>query len=182
MKKDIKEQIESYVLEEFKGIQNLSTSEDDMKIKKGALDNIKTLVEILQKEDINISSHEINKSKINTDITKIQNEYEINCRKIEVDINRDSNNLNLESRKIDVTEIKNNSDVEIKKEELSKAAMKDVEDRTDRLIKICVDGAAIIIPIIFYNVWMNKGFKFEETGTYTSNTFKNLFNKFKPTK
>lgn len=38
---------------------------------------------------------------------------------------------------------------------------------------IVVSG--IIIPVVF----LNKGFKFEETGTYTSKTFQTLFNKFK---
>lgn len=33
----------------------------------------------------------------------------------------------------------------------------------------------IVIPVIF----MNRGFKFEETGTYTSQTFRSLFGKFK---
>lgn len=38
---------------------------------------------------------------------------------------------------------------------------------------IVVSG--IIIPVVF----LNRGFKFEETGTYTSKTFQTLFNKFK---
>lgn len=33
----------------------------------------------------------------------------------------------------------------------------------------------VIVPIIF----MNRGFKFEETGVYKSQTFKNLFGKFR---
>lgn len=74
----------------------------------------------------------------------------------------------------------NNSD--LKQRELDMNIKRDVELRNDRVIKILIDGATIIVPIIFYNVWMNKGFRFEETGTYTSNTFKNLFNRFKPTK
>ena len=37
-------------------------------------------------------------------------------------------------------------------------------------------------PLVFYGIWMAKGFKFEETGNYTSTTFKNMFGKFKPTK
>jgi len=45
------------------------------------------------------------------------------------------------------------------------------------------------LPINYYtlsadqfNVEIEKGFKFEETGTYTSQTFKNLINRFRPTK
>lgn len=36
-------------------------------------------------------------------------------------------------------------------------------------------ASGIIIPVVF----LRKGFKFEETGTYTSKTFQTLFNKFK---
>ena len=35
---------------------------------------------------------------------------------------------------------------------------------------------------MFYAAWMKRGFKFEENGTYTSTTFRGLFNRFKPTK
>ena len=40
-------------------------------------------------------------------------------------------------------------------------------------------GATIISGIVIPIIFMNRGFKFEEEGTYTSQTFKNLFNKFK---
>ena len=49
-------------------------------------------------------------------------------------------------------------------------------------LKIGVELTGIIAPIIFYGIWLNKGFKFEEEGTITSSTFKGLINKFKPTK
>ena len=39
-----------------------------------------------------------------------------------------------------------------------------------------------IPPLMFYGIWMKKGFKFEETGTYTSTTFRGLFNRFRPTR
>jgi len=52
----------------------------------------------------------------------------------------------------------------------------------DRYFRLGVEGAAIILPLIFYGIWMRRGFKFEETGTFTSTTFKKLFNHFRPTK
>lgn len=55
------------------------------------------------------------------------------------------------------------------------------EQIKDRYIKICIDAVGITLPLAFYAIWMAKGFKFEETGTYTSTTFKGLFNRFKPT-
>ena len=52
----------------------------------------------------------------------------------------------------------------------------------DRSIRFGLDVAGLILPLIFYGVWMRRGFKFEEEGTFTSTTFRGLFNRFKPTK
>lgn len=144
--------------------------------------------------------HELNERKLESDISKINNEvkkiendyeinkekiikdYEINKEKIKIESKKNEENSQLENRKINCAEKKNNSDTELKHKELKIEFERDIELRSDRIIKVLVDGATILVPIIFYNVWMNRGFKFEETGTYTSNTFKNLFSKFKPGK
>ena len=52
----------------------------------------------------------------------------------------------------------------------------------DRYVRIGVATAELVLPLVFYGVWMSRGLKFEETGTFTSQTFKNLFNRFKPTR
>lgn len=52
----------------------------------------------------------------------------------------------------------------------------------DRWVKVVVDGANLLMPLGFYWAWMNKGFKFEETGAFTSTTFRGLFSRFRPTK
>ena len=56
------------------------------------------------------------------------------------------------------------------------------EQVKDRYIKLCMDAAGIVLPLLFYASWMKKGFKFEETGTFTSTTFRGLFNRFRPSK
>lgn len=56
------------------------------------------------------------------------------------------------------------------------------EQVKDRYFRFGVEAAGIILPMIFYATWMKRGFRFEETGTYTSTTFRGLFNRFKPTK
>ena len=56
------------------------------------------------------------------------------------------------------------------------------EQIKDRYFKVGIAAAELMIPLVFYGIWMNKGFKFEETGAYTSTTFKGLFNRFRPTK
>lgn len=66
-------------------------------------------------------------------------------------------------------------DKQLKKDQLE-------EQVKDRYFRFGVEVASIILPLIFYAAWMKRGFKFEETGTYTSTTFRSLFNRFKPTK
>lgn len=56
------------------------------------------------------------------------------------------------------------------------------EQIKDRYFRLGLEAAGIILPMIFYAAWMKRGFKFEENGTYTSTTFRGLFNRFKPTK
>ena len=50
----------------------------------------------------------------------------------------------------------------------------------DRRIKYGLDAASIGLPLLFYGMWMRQGFRFEETGTYTSQTFRSLFGRFSP--
>lgn len=57
-----------------------------------------------------------------------------------------------------------------------------VEQVKDRYFRLGIAAAELMIPLMFYGIWMKKGFKFEETGTYTSTTFRGLFNRFRPTK
>ncbi len=54
--------------------------------------------------------------------------------------------------------------------------------KKDQYLGYGIDIAGIVLPLIFYGVWMGRGFKFEEKGTFTSQTFKGLINRFRPTK
>lgn len=56
-----------------------------------------------------------------------------------------------------------------------------LDQKIERYVRTGVDVAKLVLPIVFYGIWLKKGFKFEETGVYSSTTFKNLFNHFKPT-
>ena len=44
------------------------------------------------------------------------------------------------------------------------------ESKKDRIIKIVLDGAAILVPVTVSSYWMAKGLKFEQNGTFTSRT------------
>lgn len=56
------------------------------------------------------------------------------------------------------------------------------EKRVDRWVNGAITVASTAASLVFYSVWMCKGFKFEETGSFTSTTFKGLFNRFRPMK
>ncbi len=56
------------------------------------------------------------------------------------------------------------------------------EQVKDRYFRVGTAAVELVLPLIFYAVWMKRGFKFEETGTFTSSTFRGLFNRFRPTK
>lgn len=74
--------------------------------------------------------------------------------------------------------------IEERKVELESARQADEksEQCKDRYFKIGLDVAGLVLPLVFYGAWMRRGFKFEETGTFTSNTFKGLMKFFRPKK
>lgn len=44
------------------------------------------------------------------------------------------------------------------------------DSKKDRIIKVVLDGAGIIVPVAVSSYWMAKGLTFEEKGTFTSRT------------
>lgn len=56
------------------------------------------------------------------------------------------------------------------------------EQKIDRYVRIGTAAAELVLPLVFYGIWMKKGFKFEESGVYSSTTFRNLFSRFRPSK
>jgi hypothetical protein len=91
--------------------------------------------------------------------------------------------LRLEEAKLDIDSSKYEMEFAEKEaqrlldESTKKAQLK--EQVKDRYFKIIIGGVEVIVPIIFYGVWMKRGFKFEETGTFTSTTFRGLFGRFR---
>lgn len=83
--------------------------------------------------------------------------------------------LNLKERQADGDETARTNEEQFKQHQLNDQVI-------DRYVKIGVATAELVLPLVFYGIWMKRGLKFEETGTFTSQTFKNLFNRFKPTR
>lgn len=84
---------------------------------------------------------------------------------------------------VDYDEIIYQREAAEKKEESEnvKSAKDEKKDLIETIVKYSLDGVGIVLPMIFYSSWMRKGLEFEKDGTFTSVTFRNLFNRFKPT-
>lgn len=119
---------------------------------EAALDAMKTLTPGSKEYD-NAANHLATLYRLSMDETEKERTFQRNC-------DRDI----LETREL----------------ELKIAQLED--QKKDRWWRLGLEAAGLVLPMAFYAVWMRRGFKFEETGTFTSTTFRGLFNKFKPTK
>lgn len=107
-------------------------------------------------------------------ITKL---YKLGLEDVKADTDYDEK---LYRRDADARNEQNELDKQTREEEFKRNQL--TEQTRDRYFRIGIEVAGIILPLMFYASWMKKGFKFEETGTYTSTTFRGLFNRFRPTK
>lgn len=67
----------------------------------------------------------------------------------------------IQVRELDMKREQNEREIELKKEQLK-------EGKFDRVVKVVLDGVAIVVPCAVSSYWMGKGLKFEETGSFTS--------------
>ena len=137
----------------------------------GVISAISKLYDTVNKEkEIGLSE-----DRLDIDRLKIESDKELKIKQLEVESDRDEMNLlnNREQRESD----------EIESFEDRQSKDKDLKHSTrETVLKTVVEGAAIIVPVVFYGIWMQRGFKFEEEGSITSSTFKGLIGKFKPTR
>lgn len=101
--------------------------------------------------------------RLGLDDVKADTDYDEKVNRREMDAQHEQNELDKQAR-----------EEQFKKDQLA-------EQVKDRYFKLGLEAAGIILPLMFYAAWMKRGFKFEETGTYTSTTFRGLFSRFRPT-
>lgn len=130
----------------------------------------KMLDEEIKEEFHNLSSLQAGSKEKATAIENLETLYrlKIDETKIEIDLDEKRNRRGMDDESAE-------RDIRLKQVQLE-------EQVKDRYFRIGIEAAGIILPLVFYAVWMKRGLKFEETGTYTSTTFRGLFNRFKPTK
>lgn len=153
-----KEQLKDLLSEEIKTqIQDLSKLDPGSTEKSKAVDDLATLY------------------KLKIDETKMELDFDEKQARRKMDKEN-----RLKDDAIKERQLKDENSVRERDELIRKDQL--VEQVKDRYIRLGIAAAEIILPLIFYSKWMKKGFKFEETGTFTSTTFRGLFNRFKPTK
>ena len=200
MKELIKSKIENFVLEEMDKIQSNDDSEN-VGNRNYAIENVKEFIKILQDDDkieynyklesLKIENdkndkndkNDIERSRISKDESFNNRKLDIEDKRIEIEnktnVKKIENDFVINNRKLDIEEISGNESFKIKSKELAQEIVRDTMNDKVKLIDLGVQAAGIILPIMFYGSWMKKGFEFEKTGTFTSNTFKSLISKFK---
>ena len=129
----------------------------------------KELEKEILKEIQDLSALKSGSKEMDSAIENLATLYKLNIE--EVKIEHEAMEKAFDRRSADETSAR---DLELKQRTLD-------ESIKDRYFKLGLDVAGLIVPIIFYGIWMRRGLKFEETGTFTSTTFRGLFNRFKPT-
>ena len=200
MKELIKSKIENFVLAEMDKIQANDESEN-VGNRNYAIENVKEFIKILQEDDkieynyklesLKIENdkndkenkNDIERSKISKDESFNNRKLDIEDKRIEIEnktnIKKIDNDFMINNRKLDIEEISGNESLKLKSKELAQEIVRDTMNDKVKLIDLGVKAAGIILPIIFYGSWVNKGLEFEKEGTFTSTTFKGLISKLK---
>ena len=86
----------------------------------------------------------------------------------------------MEEDKLEFEDRKNGDELALKQIEQEQAEANAISERRKFTIRTCLDAAGLALPTALYAFFGVKGFKFEQTGSYCSNTNRwNLANIFK---
>lgn len=167
---EIKTLLDEVIVREIQNLETLSSDEKS--------DAIKDLVALhkLRVEEVKLQTEADEKSeRRDMDMKKHQAECDLKEKQLQQQTTQQERELNLKTREADGRDI----DREHSQANLNRQHRNEV---VDRYVRIGIAAAELTLPLVFYGIWMKRGFKFEESGVYSSTTFKNLFNRFKPTK
>ena len=122
-----------------------------------------------------ISSMDPTSEEYDTVLDKIKSIDSMLAKENELMVKREQNKAELDFKREQLEEQKESNKAELvcKKNQLD-------ELKKELIVKYGVEIGLSVLTLIFYGGWMNKGFRFEETGALCSFTFKNLISNFKP--
>lgn len=95
----------------------------------------------------------------------------LESEKLDVDFNREAAKAEQEEKRLDFEREK----FEAEQAQKAEIAEREAKDRKiDRYVRIGEGAASLLVPALLYGAITKTGFKFEETGIYTSTTMKNV--------
>lgn len=169
---EIKSLLDGVIETEIQNLGSLSSGSDE---KSKAIQNLATLHKLRIEEIKAETEAEEKRERRVMDSEQRKAELTLKEKQTEADFEHKGAELALKEREL------NSKDADrAQEEELQKRQARD--QMVDRCVRTGVAVGELVLPLVFYGIWMNKGFKFEETGSFTSTTFKNLLNRFRPTK
>ena len=113
--------------------------------------------------------------KLKIEEVKVDCEFDEKYNRREMEAEQHVLDGQLKEKQIDI-------EYETKERELALKEAQLKEQKLDRYFKVGAEVGLGVATLLFYWVWMNRGLKFEENGTYCSKTFMGLTKFFKPTR
>lgn len=154
--------LEEQILSDFDNLKSLTQGTDEY---SAALDELIKLYKLKIEENKNIMDRDEKLSRREMELEQSNRDADLKERQID-------NEIRLKEMQIDNDVMAHDRDEQLKRDQI-------VEQVKDRYFKYGAEVGVAVLTLIFYTRYMNKGFKFEETGTVASHTFRNLISNFK---
>lgn len=179
MEQELRELLSDEISREFKLIPAVeSGSKEQQMVVNNAIALYRLMIDDLKVESetkrLN-AEHRLSLKKQKDEVELKNKQFGLEEKKSKLDEEKIKEELHIKKKQYEIEEAKYYNDKDNRKDDKK-------DERKDRIFKWSIGIAELTLPMIFYAVWMKRGFEFERTGTYTSTTFRGLFNNFKPVK
>lgn len=169
---DIQSLLDEVIETEIKNLKTVSSGSEE---KSKAIQQLATLHKLRMEEIKAVTDEEEKRERREMDSDQRKAELALKEKQVAQQETQQGAELALREREL------NGRDIDRDREDAqNKRQAKD--QVIDRCVRTGVAVGELVLPLVFYGIWMNRGFKFEESGSFTSTTFKNLLNRFRPTK
>lgn len=167
----VTEGLEDRVNEQIEYLGTLANNTDDYKIGVEDLTKLgeqyRELVVVSNEAEAKEREHELNNIKAEIERLKAEKEAENKARELELEAEK----LKLEKEKAEAEKIRAFEERQ-SRERGELATLKENHDQF--MLKTIVDSTLHIVDTAFLGGFLNRGFTFEETGTYGSQTFREV--------
>lgn len=165
-----------------RGFKLLSETETGSKEQQTVVNNTVALYRLMM-DDLKVESenrrlnaeHRLASKRLKEELELKKRQFELEEVESKLEEEKIKEELRLKKKQYELDEAKYFNDksnrLDDKKNELK-----------DRIFRWGMGIAELMLPMMFYAVWMKRGLEFEKTGTYTSTTFRGLFTNFRPVK